>query len=170
MKVIFVAALITLLVGCSNPMSEQQDKPSQPNPDAPITLDITEIENQVAELYQDIDAAFDESFVAGIDFVIANNYPGAFDPAALQECAFAKEPFLGDNVTGGLPRTETLKLIPDWVGRDSGAADWLLAGKTISGDVYEFDLEVDLEIITGQIVVEDGQVFLLYGWCDDQRN
>lgn len=150
------------MIGCSANSTEP--------PQSTTELTQTEIASLVSQLYQDIDTAFDDSFATGIDFVIANNYPGAFDPAALQQCAFAKEPLLGDDVTGGLPRTETLKLVPNWVGRDSGAADWLLAGKSIDGDVYEFELEVDLEIITGQIAVADGQVFLLYGWCDDQRN
>lgn len=159
LRVIKCIFLVLLLTGCGSGSA----KPS--NPVAELTQ--VEIASMVAQLYQEIDAAFDESFAAGIDFVIANNYPGAFDSVALMECASAKEPFL-DDVTGGFPRVDTLTLQPNWTGQDSGAADWLLAGKSILGDVYEFDLEVDLEVITGQIVVENGTVHLLYGWCDAQ--
>jgi hypothetical protein len=152
-----------ILVGCGS-----SDAPI----DKPIAEPITtaEIAVQVAELYRQIDANFAQSFAAGIDFIIANNYPGAFDPTALQACALAKEPYLGDNVTGGVPRVDTLELIPNWVGKQSSAADWLLSGKQIDGNVYKFDLEIDLEIIESQIVEANGQVFLLYGWCDDSNN
>lgn len=162
LRIILLGLTALLLAGCSS-TSTQPD-------DAVVELTPDQLADRVTELYQQIDAAFDESFAAGIDFVIANNYPGAFDPTALQQCALAKQPFLGDNVTGGVPRTDTLELIPNWVGPDTGAADWLLAGKTIAGEVYQFDLEVDLEIIKGQLVVAEGEVFLLYGWCDGQTN
>lgn len=156
---------IVSIGGCSTTSSPVESV----DPISP-SIEITEIAAQVTKLYQEIDLAFDESFAAGIDYVIANNYPGAFDPVALQECALVKQPFLGDSVTGGVPRVETLELVSSWVGEESNAADWLLGGQTISADVYRFDLEVDLEIITAEVAVANGQVFLLYGWCDAQSN
>lgn len=164
-RAIISLSLIFSIAGCASTSSpvESVDPP-------PAPIEITEIAAQVTKLYQEIDLAFDESFAAGIDFVIANNYPGAFDPVTLQECALVKQPFLGDNVTGGLPRVETLELVPNWIGEETNAADWLLGGQTLSAEVYRFDLEVDLEIITAEVVVADGQVFLLYGWCDAQSN
>lgn len=170
MKQLIAISLAVILVGCSSNQTAGPTQQPDQETSATASLSVAEVGEQVTKLYQEIDAAFDQSFAAGIDFVIANNYPGAFDPIALQTCAFEKEPLLGDNVTGGVPRVETLELIPNWVGRDSGAADWLLAGETIAGNVYKFDLEIDLEIITGEVVEADGQVFLLYGWCDDQPN
>jgi len=151
--------LFVLLAGCSG---SENNAPSTTS-----DLDKKQLANQLTELYDQIDLAFTRSFAAGIDFIIANNYPGAFDPAALQACALAKQPYLGNQVTAGRPIPRTLSEVPNWVGRESSAADWLLAGKTISGKVYEFDLEVDLEIIKAQVVQEDDQLFLLYGWCDD---
>ena len=107
-RAILSLALIFSVAGCSSTSSPVDSVDPPPAP-----IEIAEIAAQVTKLYQEIDLAFDESFAAGIDFVIANNYPGAFDPVALQECALVKQPFLGDNVTGGLLRVETLKPAPN---------------------------------------------------------
>lgn len=150
-----------LLAGCSSIATAPSDPPVETDRD---------IATAVTVLYEQVNAAFAEGFAQGIDFVIANNYPGAFDPAALQSCALAKQPYLNEAVNIGLPRVETLELVPNWIGSQSTAADWLLAGKLIDGDVYKFDLEIDLEILSNEIVAVNGQVFLLYGWCDDPAN
>jgi len=155
-----VLVLLVLLSGCGSGATSSDSGQGEVVSQDQLAL-------QVSDLYDQIDLAFTTSFAAGIDFIIANNYPGAFDPTALQACALAKQPYLGDQITAGEPRLETLTEVPNWVGRESSAADWLLAGKTISGKVYEFDLEIDLEIIKAQVVQADNQVFLLYGWCDD---
>lgn len=152
-------SLVMALVACTT-----ETQIETPIPDV---LTRAELEAQVADIYDQIDKKFDISFETGIDFVIANNYPGAFDAEKLKKCAYEKLPYLGDNVTGGKPRVETLTLIPDWVGRESAAADWLLSEKQIPAEVYRFDLEVDLEIITAEVAVYEGRVYLLYGWCDD---
>jgi len=162
-KFLLVVLAALILTSCSNSTS------STPEP-SPKPITNADLAEQVTELYRQIDASFAESFASGIDFIIANNYPGAFDPTALQACALAKQPYLGDNVTGGVPRVDTLELVPNWIGKQSAAADWLLSGKQIDGNVYKFDLEIDLEIIESQIVEANGQVFLLYGWCDDFNN
>jgi hypothetical protein len=159
-NLLFAIFAAFLLSGCSG--SELEPTPK--------SLDTLDLAKQVTQLYQEIDESFATSFSSGLDFIIANNYPGAFDPTALQACALAKQPYIGETVTGGVPRVETLQLIPNWIGKESTAADWLLAGKTVDGNVYKFDLEIDLEIIEAQIVEANGQVFLLYGWCDDFNN
>ena len=147
------------LAGCTSASQIGNSTSSEPS--------ASEVAAKVTQLYLDIDKSFSQSFASGIDFIIANNYPGAYDPVALQECAVAKQLYLGEEVTAGKPRVDTLTEVPNWIGRESNAADWLLAGETISGKVYEFDLEIDLEIIKSQVVLADNQVFLLYGWCDD---
>lgn len=162
-KLLSVIVALGLLAGCGSNAAAPSGSPM-------ATATAADIAAAVVELYDQGNAAFAEGFAQGIDFVIANNYPGAFDPAALQSCALAKQPYLNENVNIGLPRVETLELVSNWVGSQSGAADWLLAGESIDGDVYKFDLEVDLEIISSEIVAVNGQVFLLYGWCDDATN
>ena len=160
-KLLSVIVTLGLLAGCGSNASAPSDSPAETAPD---------IATAVTELYEQVNTAFAEGFAQGIDFVIANNYPGAFDPAALQSCALAKQPYLNEDVNIGLPRVETVELVPNWVGSQSAAADWLLAGESIDGDVYKFDLEIDLEILSSEIVAVNGQVFLLYGWCDDPAN
>lgn len=154
---------LILLTGCGHDANAPIDSTMQ-------TTTKIDAATAVTKLYEQADAAFAEGFAQGIDFIIANNYPGAFDPAALQSCALAKQPYLSENISVGAPRIETLELVPDWVGNQSAAADWLLAGKSIDGNVYKFDLEIDLELIKAEIVEANGQFFLLFGWCDDFVN
>jgi len=158
-----VVIVLILLAGCSRDANAPIDSTIQ-------TTTKSDVATGVAKLYEQVDAAFARGFAQGIDFIIANNYPGAFDPAALQSCALAKQPYLSENMSVGTPRIETLELVPDWVGNQSAAADWLLAGKLIDGNVYKFDLEIDLELIKAEIVKANGQFFLLFGWCDDFVN
>ncbi|MDA0274421.1 MAG: hypothetical protein O2902_03690 [Actinobacteria bacterium] len=160
-KLLSVIVALGLLAGCSSNVPAPSNSLAETAPD---------IATAVTELYEQVNAAFAEGFAQGIDFVIANNYPGAFDPAALQSCALAKQLYLNEDVNIGLPQVETLELVPNWVGSQSAAADWLLAGKSIDGDVYKFDLEIDLEILSSEVVAVNGLVFLLYGWCDDPAN
>lgn len=162
-KLFSLIVALGLVSGCGSDAAAPLSSPNESSTVSDIAVD-------VANLYKQADAAFAQGFAQGIDFVIANNYPGAYDPAALQSCALAKQPYLSEIVTVGSPRVETLELVQNWVGSQSAAADWLLAGKSIDGNVYRFDLESDLEILSSEIVEANGQVFLLYGWCDDPAN